>query len=245
MKALVTVAHPDDEVLGCGGTIARLSGEGHDVYVAILGEGITSRYDRREQADQEIIEKLQCRSRQVSKLLGVKELCLFNLPDNRFDTVPLLDIVKIVERLIDRFQPQIVYTHHGSDLNIDHAITHRAVMTATRPVANCPVLEIYAFEAPSSTEWSFSRFKPVFQPNVFVDISDTIETKLRAMALYDSESRSFPHPRSPDALHAFSKCRGSIAGCGAAEAFELIRAIRPKGKSTMMLNKPEKITGLI
>ena len=148
MKILVIVAHPDDEVLGCGGTIARLTGEEHDVYLAILGEGITSRYDKREQANQRIIKELQDRSRQVSKLLGVKELCLYDFPDNRFDTVPLLNIIKIVEKLINRFQPQTVYTHHGGDLNIDHVITNRAVITATRPVGNCPVKEIYAFEVP-------------------------------------------------------------------------------------------------
>jgi len=227
-KILVIAAHPDDEVLGCGGTIARLTREGHDVYVAILGEGITSRYDKRELADQGIIKELRDRSHQVSKLLGVKELCLYGLPDNRFDTVPLLDIVNIIEKLKKRFQPQIVYTHHCGDLNIDHVITHRAVLTATRPAANCPVREIYAFEVPSSTEWSFSQFKPLFQPNVFVDIIDTLETKLQAMALYNTESRLFPHPRSSEALYAVAIYRGSISRCGAAEAFELIRTIHPK-----------------
>jgi len=223
---LVVAAHPDDEVLGCGGTIARLTGEGHDVYVAILGEGITSRYDNREQADQEMIKQLQDRSRQVSKLLGVKELCLYDFPDNRFDTVPLLNIIKIVEELINRFQPQIVYTHHGGDLNIDHVITHRAVMTATRPVENYPVKEIYAFEVPSSTEWAFGQFQSTFRPNVFVDISRTLEAKIQAMHLYESEVRAFPHPRSPEALRALAISRGSCVGFQAAEAFELVRYMR-------------------
>lgn len=222
----VIAAHPDDEVLGCGGTIARLIEEGHDVYVAILGEGITSRYDKREQADQRIIKELQGRSRQVSKVLGVKKLYLHDLPDNRFDTVPLLDIVKIVEKLINRFQPQVVYTHHGGDLNIDHAIIHRAVMTATRPVESCPVKEIYAFEVPSSTEWAFGQFKPDFQANVFVDISATLETKIQAMQIYESEARPFPHPRSPEALRAIARRCGSTTGLQAAEAFELVRYVR-------------------
>lgn len=223
---LVVAAHPDDEVLGCGGTIARLTGEGQNVYVAILGEGITSRYDKREQADQKIIKELQDRSRQVSKLLGVKELYLHDLPDNRFDTVPLLDIVKTVEKLINRFKPQIVYTHHGGDLNIDHVITHRAVMTATRPVENCPVKEIFAFEVPSSTEWAFGQFKPTFQPNVFVDISATLETKIQAIQIYESEARPFPHPRSPESLQALAKRWGSAVSVDAAEAFELVRLVR-------------------
>ena len=225
MRYLVVAAHPDDEVLGCGGTIARLIEEGHDVYVAILGEGITSRYDKREQADQGIIKDLHGRSRQASKLLGVKELCLHDLPDNRFDTVPLLDIVKTVEKLINQFQPQIVYTHHGGDLNIDHAITHRAVMTATRPIRSCTVREIYAFEVPSSTEWAFGQFQPAFQPNVFVDISATLETKIQAMQIYESEARTFPHPRSSEALQSIAKRWGSAVGVEAAEAFELVRLV--------------------
>ena len=225
-KVLIVVAHPDDEVLGCGGTIARLTGEGHDVYVAILGEGITSRYEKREQTDQGIIKELQDRSRQASKSLGIKQLYLYDLPDNRFDTVPLLDIVKTVEELINRFQPQIVYTHHSGDLNIDHIITHRAVMTATRPVENCQVEEIYAFEVASSTEWAFGQFQPAFRPNVFVDISRTLETKIQAMQIYESETQPFPHPRSPEALRAIACCWGSVAGLEAAEAFELVRSIR-------------------
>lgn len=226
MRYLVVAAHPDDEVLGCGGTIARLIEEGHDVYVAILGEGVTSRYDKREQADQELIEELQYRSRQAAKLLGVKELCLYDFPDNRFDTMPLLNIIKTVEKLINRFQPQIVYTHHGGDLNIDHVITHRAVMSATRPVEDCSVKEIYAFEVPSSTEWAFGQFQPAFQPNVFVDISATLETKIQAMQIYESEARLFPHPRSPEALRAIARRWGSMIGLEAAEAFELVRLVR-------------------
>jgi len=226
MTIVVIAAHPDDEVLGCGGTIARLTGEGHDVYVGILGEGVTSRYDKREQADQEILKELQNRSRQVSKLLGAKELFLFDLPDNRFDTVTLLDIIKIIENLIERLQPQIVYTHHGGDLNIDHVITHRAVLTATRPVENCSVQTLYTFEVPSSTEWAFGQFQPAFQPNVFMDISTTLETKIQAMQIYESEIRHFPHPRSSQVLRAIAERCGSGVGLPAAEAFQLARSIK-------------------
>jgi len=147
------------------------------------------------------------------------------LPDNRFDTVPLLDVIKIVEDLIVRLQPEVIYTHYRGDLNIDHVITHRAVLTATRPQTSQPVKEIYAFEVPSSTEWSFDQFSP-FQPNVFVDISATLKLKQEAMALYESEARPFPHPRSSEALRAIAQRWGSVVGFGSAEAFELVRSLR-------------------
>lgn len=223
---LVAAAHADDEVLGCGGTIARLVKEGNEVYIAILGEGITSRYEKRNQADQTLIDTLHQHSRQVANLLAVKDLFLYNLPDNRFDSVPLLDVVKIIEILIERLQPQIIYTHHCGDLNIDHMVVHRAVLTATRPIVDCPVKEIYTFEIPSSTEWAFGQFQPVFRPNTFVDISDTLEIKIQAMSLYQSEARSFPHPRSSESLRIIAQRWGSVIGRRAVEAFELIRAIR-------------------
>jgi LmbE family N-acetylglucosaminyl deacetylase len=228
MTILVVAAHPDDEVLGCGGTIARLAKEGHDVYIAILGEGITSRYERREQADRGMVEALHARSREVADLLGAKDLFVYDLPDNRFDTVPLLDVVKVIEGLVKRFQPQVIYTHHGGDLNIDHVVVHRAVLTATRPIQGQSVLDVYAFEVPSSTEWSFQQFMPSFRPNVFVDITHTLDIKVQAMSLYDTEVRLFPHPRSPEAIRAIARQWGTVVGCEAAEPFELIRSVRKK-----------------
>ncbi len=229
MKVLVVAAHPDDEVLGCGGTMARLAREEHDVYVAILGEGITSRCQQREQADLGLVERLENCSRQAAKLLGVKDISMFKLPDNRFDTVPLLDVVKIIEDLVRRLSPQVIYTHHGGDLNVDHMVVHRAVLTATRPMQGHPVREIYAFEIPSSTEWAFQRFEPIFRPNVFVDISDTLDVRIEALSCYETESCIFPHPRSPEAIQAIARRWGSIVGCEVAEAFELIRAVRLGG----------------
>jgi LmbE family N-acetylglucosaminyl deacetylase len=225
-RVLVVAAHPDDEVLGCGGTIARLTHEGREVFVAILGEGATARSATRAAATRAEVTALQDGSRRAAKLLGVKELFLRDLPDNRFDTVPLLDVVKLVEELIERLQPRIVYTHHGGDLNIDHAITARAVLTATRPLPGAPVKELLMFEVPSSTEWAFQQHAPVFRPTVFADVAATLETKIEAMALYDSEARAFPHPRSADALRAMARRWGSVVGVDAAEAFELVRIIR-------------------
>lgn len=226
MKILVIAAHPDDEVLGCGGTIARLAREGHQIRIALLGEGITSRYRQRDQAEVGLIKALHQQSRQVAKVLGVEEVLFFNLPDNQFDTVPLLEVVKIVEDLVNSHTPEIIYTHHGGDLNIDHHVTHRAVLTATRPIQGNPVREIYAFEVPSSTEWAFQCLEPAFHANVFVDITSTIAIKLQVLSHYDMEVRPFPHPRSVEVLRAIARRWGSIVGCEAAEAYQLIRAIR-------------------
>jgi len=226
MSILIIAAHPDDEVLGCGGTIARLTKEAKDVYIAILGEGATSRYDKRGQANLHEVEALRKSSKLIAEFLGAKELFVYDLPDNRFDTVPLLDIVKIIESLIDRLKPSTIFTHHGGDLNIDHVITHRATITATRPIAAHCVKRIYAYEVASSTDWAFGQFDREFHANVFFDIGETYENKIAAMEMYETEKRHFPHPRSPEALKVLAKKWGAVAGVQAAEAFELIREMK-------------------
>jgi LmbE family N-acetylglucosaminyl deacetylase len=224
-RIMVVAAHPDDEVLGCGGTIARLA-ESDAVHIVILGEGITSRYADRNAVSGAEVEQLRADAQAVAALLGAKSVEFGGLPDNRFDQVPLLDVIKILESAVDRLRPEIVYTHHPGDLNIDHLITFRSVITATRPVQGHPVREIFAFEVPSSTEWGFQRFEPVFRPNVFYDVSNTIDTKFRAMERYTSEVRLFPHPRSVEALRAIARRWGSVVGVDYAEAVELIRSVR-------------------
>lgn len=224
-RILVVAAHPDDEVLGCGGTVAKLSAEA-DVTLAILGEGISSRYDARSDADQAAMEKLHGDAGAVGDLLGAKRVELAGLPDNRFDELALLDVVKVVEALVKKYQPSIIYTHHPGDLNIDHLVTFRAVMTATRPMAGTPVKTIYTFEVLSSTEWAFQQLQPSFTPNVFVDISATIEKKVQGMGLYESEARPFPHPRSAEAIRVSARRWGSVVGLEYAEAFQLVRDIR-------------------
>lgn len=228
-SVLVVAAHPDDEILGCGGTMTRLAREGHDVRIAILAEGMSSRYPQREQADAQRMKNLHAHAQQAADKIGAKELILCKLPDNRLDTVPLLEVVKTVEDLVARLNPEIIYTHHPGDLNVDHGVVHRAVLTATRPMSGQCVREVYAFEVPSSTEWAFQRLEPSFRPNVFVDITDSLETKIAALACYDTETRAFPHPRSAEALRAIATRWGSVAGLQAAEAFELIRSVRSTG----------------
>ncbi len=204
MKVLVIAAHPDDEVLGCGATAARLVMEGQDVRFAILGEGMTSRHSQRADADATQLTTLHQQARAAAAKLGVRDVALHKLPDNRLDTVPLLDVVKLIEELIEQVRPDVIYTHHGGDLNVDHGVIHRAVLTATRPMTGDTVREIYAFEVPSSTEWAFQRVEPIFRPNVFVEITGTLEAKIAAMECYESEARKFPHPRSPEALRAIA-----------------------------------------
>ena len=132
----------------------------------------------------------------------------------------------LYEELAERIQPQAIYTHHGGDLNIDHVIVHRAVLTATRPMAGYPIREIYTFEIPSSTDWAFQSFSPCFRPNVFVNISNTLDIKIKAIKMYENELRPYPHPRSQKALSAVAQRWGSICGFDSAEAFELVRSLR-------------------
>jgi LmbE family N-acetylglucosaminyl deacetylase len=195
------------------------------VHVAILGEGVTSRYAEREGADVALLDDLRADSRRAGETMGAAEVHLFGLPDNRFDTVAALDVVKVVEGLIEELEPELVFTQHGGDLNVDHGVVFRAVLAATRPMAGHPVKRVYGYEVASSTEWAFGQFEPVFRPNTFVDVSQTLETKVAAMECYRSERRAFPHPRSPDALRAAARRWGTTVGLEAAEAFQLVRSI--------------------
>lgn len=226
MNVMVVAAHPDDEVLGCGGTIAKLVSEGHQVTVGILGEGVTSRSDQRADVDQSALAVLQGQATHASRSLGVHEVIFGGLPDNRFDSVPLLEIVKLIERWIGKVKPSRVYSQHGGDLNIDHSVTYRATLTATRPTgAGCGVCEVLAYEVPSSTEWAFHSFEPVFHPNIFVNIEKYFDQKVDAMRAYDSEIRAFPHPRSEENMRALATHWGATAGVPLAEAFQLVRRL--------------------
>ena len=225
-RVLVVAAHPDDELLGVGGTAAALSDAGCEVFALILGEGQTSRWQHREDAPQDLIGTLHAATLDAARVIGLEEVLFENFPDNRFDEVALLDIVKAVEQRIEEMGVQVVYTHHGGDLNIDHQRTFQAVLTATRPIGSDFVEELYAFETLSSTEWNLSDQANAFVPNVFCDIGRTIERKCEAMRCYSSELCDFPHPRSIEGIKALAKLRGSTAGIEYAEAFRLIRKIQ-------------------
>ncbi len=224
-KILVVAAHPDDEILGLGGTIRKRVNDGDTADCLILGEGATSRTSKREDTDKHILDELQSDTEGSAIIIGYKNVYFSSLPDNRFDSMDLLDIIKVVEKYVDELKPDIIYTHHYGDLNVDHKITFEAVITACRPIGDYTVKEIYCFETPSSTEWNFEYSASIFRPNVFIDIESTIKAKLDAMACYRTELRDYPHPRSLKALEVIASRWGTVAGKQYAEAFELIRKV--------------------
>jgi LmbE family N-acetylglucosaminyl deacetylase len=225
-KVLVIAAHPDDEVLGCGATISRLAMLGHEIHILILATGLTSRPNYDIQSSDASLQIHYNRAQRAGLHLGAKNVTFAGLPDQKMDTIPLLEITQRIEEEIDSVKPQTIFTHHGGDLNMDHVIAFRATLTATRPSAGCIVQSLYSYEIPSSTEWGFQKFEPRFQPNLFYDVTKTIRTKIEAMQIYESEVRDFPHPRSPSALEAIARRWGSVCGVQAAEAFEIVRELR-------------------
>lgn len=225
-KVLVVAAHPDDEVLGCGATIAKHAEAGDEVHVVILAEGVTSRDKVRQRTNHTTeLSELANTAHTANKILGVKSLSLHDLPDNRLDSVDLLDIVKMIENSVQSLKPDILYTHHVGDVNIDHRRIHDAVITATRPQPGQSVKTLLFFEVQSSTEWQPPGSAPPFAPNWFVDVSLTLELKMKALAAYTMEMRDWPHARSCEAVEYLARWRGASVGCDAAEAFVLGRQI--------------------
>jgi len=221
---LIVAAHPDDEVLGCFGTVAKMIKDGYKAYTLILGEGKTSRDDKRDkEAKQDEIDTLQKEILLANNTIGIEDVFIYDFPDNRFDSVELLDIIKVIDKIKQQIKPDIIFTHYEKDLNIDHQITYKAVITATRPLEGESVKEIYSFEILSSTEWNYPLS---FSPDTFFDISNTIESKKIAMGRYDSELREYPHPRSIEGIDINAKYWGMRVGLKYAEAFKVIRYIR-------------------
>lgn len=221
---LVIAAHPDDEVLGCGGAISKFSKLGFEVSVLIMGEGITSRGKKHTSAKTKIeLKRLLQSARNAHQILGVKNSFFESFPDNQMDSIPQLSVIKKIEAYIQKILPVQIYTHSGSDLNIDHQIIHQAVITATRPAVNHSVKQVFFFEIASSTEWQFTQSRLPFIPNWFENIGDSLSEKLKALNAYASEMREWPHPRSIQAVTHLAKWRGATAGYLAAEAFVLGR----------------------
>jgi len=215
MKVLVLAAHPDDEVLGAGGTIKKNIDQGNEVKIVIMATGIFSRrshnfensveYENSKKS-QKLMEKelkvLRQNAEKASRILGVKDIDFYDFPDNEMDKVSNLEVTKSIEKIIKSFKPEFVLTHSNSDLNIDHRIIHNATLTATRPMNTSSVKEVISFEIPSSTEWNFPS---TFSPNMFVDISKELKFKLKALSQYKSELKQFPHPRSLQGIEIIAK----------------------------------------
>jgi LmbE family N-acetylglucosaminyl deacetylase len=225
---MIVVAHPDGELLGLGGTMNRLIKEENiNTHVVILGEGITSRSDSRDTKKwkKELLVHRE-NITQAQKSIGYHTVSIHDFPDNRFDTVALLDIVKVIESEKTNFQPNVIFTHHGGDVNIDHQRTFEAVITSCRPMEDEKVLNIITFETPSGTEWRASSDPKHFIPNLFFSISkENLNVKIKGMESYEFEKRKYPHPRSPEALRIQAQRWGITIGKEYAEAFQVIRSI--------------------
>lgn len=220
-KIMVIAAHPDDELLGCGGTLIKHAKNGDYIRTIILGQGMLSRGE-----DESILVELRADAKKANDISGVNELEFYDFPDNAFDSVPLLNIIKAVEKEIDDYQPDIIYTHFANDLNIDHRKTFEAVMTATRPQPGMKNPDIYAFYIQSSTDWISSTDANQFIPNVFVNIEEEIEEKIKALEAYKTEMKTYPHSRSLEANRVFSQYWGTRVGKQYVEPFILVRSIR-------------------
>lgn len=221
-KIIVIAAHPDDEILGCGAAIYKHIKQGDTVRTVILSRGMKARGN----TDEAEKSKLEAQCRKANQILGVSDIVLHDFPDNEFDTVSRLTLTKVIENELKSYQPNLIYTHFGEDLNIDHRRIYEAVLTACRPQPESIVPAIYSFFIPSSTDWGCPD-QP-FIPTVFIDVSDVLEIKLLALQEYSMEMRQAPHSRSIDSVKTMGKYWGNRIGCHAAEPFKLVREIKSK-----------------
>ncbi|TYL38938.1 hypothetical protein CV102_10565 [Natronococcus pandeyae] len=222
MKVLCIAAHPDDEVLGVGGTLAKHAAAGDEVEVMLLGDGEMARHETETQEAIERGEERRQEAREACKVLGVSTVTIHDYWGNQLDDVALIDVVRDVESKLESFHPDVVYTHYYGDLNIDHELVARAVRTAARPDPDSSVDRILSFETPSATEWAMPTADTAFQPTVFVDISEHLERKMEAIEIYGSEMRERPHPRNEASLRDNARLWGDKSGLEAAEPFELM-----------------------
>jgi LmbE family N-acetylglucosaminyl deacetylase len=219
VKVLAVAAHPDDEILGVGGTLARHARRGDAVLAFVACCGTNLRYGAEEAA------RLRRAASEAAGILGLAEVRLGDLPDQGLDTLSLVKVVEPLEAILAEFRPDVVYSHFAGDVNRDHRILLEALAVAARPYSAPTVRRIASFETPSSTEWGGPAGLAPFAPNLFVDVSETLEAKLRAFGAYASEVRPEPHPRSAAALRARAVHWGSVVGCAAAEAFVVLRDV--------------------
>ncbi len=224
-RILVVAAHPDDEVLGCGGTLAKAIAAGAQVAVQFLGEGISARFPVGQYDSEEFHAQTRVRmagARKALQVLGITDCDFGERLCGQFDTYPLISMVKDIERKMALFKPDLLFTHNPAEVNIDHRLTYKAVEVACRPTRYFIPTQIYTFEIPCSGSWTFAS---AFKPNVFVDVSEFWDQKLAAWACYEGEARPFPFPRSIEGLKTLAGYRGMMSNLMKAEAFRMVRMI--------------------
>lgn len=229
-KVLVIVAHADDEAIGCGGTLIKHQQQGDEIRIIYMTNGVDARqhnFKKQNIEDKKTIDIRLNSQQKACHFLNIKQSYNFDFPDNQMDQVPLIKVVKVIEEIIASYQPNLIYTHHGGDLNIDHRVVHQAVITACRPQPDTSVKSIFTFEVNSSTEWSNTTMSNNFIPNYFIDISEVILAKKQLLQCYQQEMRAYPHSRSLQAIENLNQWRGNQVGLTSAEAFMLIRHIQP------------------
>ena len=218
-KVLIISAHPDDDILGCGGLMSKYR-ETVDFNVIFIGEGSTCRFSNPESNQaKEAISERNSYAEKALNFLGVEKLTFFNKPCGRFDMIPLIEINKIIENEISTFKPDTIFTHSQFDNNKDHVKVYDSTMISTRP--GCGVKTVYSYEVLSSSEWSFNS---PFNPNVFFSLSeDNVKEKWEALSFYESEIKPFPYPRSKEGIFSNANQRGIQCGSNYAEAFTILR----------------------
>jgi len=217
MKVLVVAPHPDDEVLGVGGTIAKYVKEGNEVYLCVVTKGYPPDWSK------EYLKNRQREIKKSNKILGIKKTYFLDYPTVKLDTIPQKELNEAISKIINMVNPDIVYIPHKGDLNKDHRLIFEAALVAVRPAKQHKIKKVLSYEVLSETEWGLPMEN--FTPNIYVDISTTLETKIEAMKIYESEVKQWPHPRSLEMIEVLAKKRGSEVGVKFAEAFMLIREI--------------------
>jgi LmbE family N-acetylglucosaminyl deacetylase len=218
-RVVVVAAHPDDDILGCGGVLALHVDAGDEILVIFLADGVSSR-----EAPLKAQEERMANARNALGEIGVTSLVGLNFPDNQLDSIPILTLAKAVNEYIEEWKPNTIYTHSAADLNVDHRIAFEIALISSRPEPKSSVDRVLSFEVPSSTGWGSPQH--AFNPRYFVNIEATLSRKMSALRHYDDEMRAWPHARSYKAVEALAMARGASVGVPAAEAFDVIRWIR-------------------
>lgn len=224
-KILVVAAHPDDEVLGLGGTIAKHAAAGAEIAVLIVTDGSSFQY-RKSPELSKIIEAKRQETANCARVLGVKQVFYGNLPDMKLDVTPHTEINQVIENCVQTFAPSIVFTHFSADVNKDHQRVYESTLVACRPTSEQCVKKLFSYSVPSSTEWNAQTSASAFLPNWYEDISgEYAEIKYRALSCYQTELREYPHPRSVQYLRIADTAEGNRVGLLSAESFILLRSI--------------------